>query len=234
MIMKFFRLPFIITVGLLLRLTDTWANEQKKNDGSWTAEFAVEKSELSATGRNPYFILEPGYQLVFEGGRERLIISVLNETKMVDGVETRVVEERETRDGKLVEISRNYFAISKRTNDVFYFGEDVDIYKDGKVVNHSGAWLSGVNGARFGLMMQGEISLKAKYYQEIAPKVAMDRAEILSLNTTVNTPAGEFRNCLKMEESTPLEPGIKEYKYYAAGVGLVQDGDLKLVRYGKT
>ena len=163
-----------------------------------------------------------------------MIISVLDETKMVDGVETRVVEERETRDGKLVEISRNYFAISKRTNDVFYFGEDVDIYKAGKVVNHSGAWLSGVNGARFGLMMPGEISLKAKYYQEIAPKVAMDRAEILSLNTTVNTPAGEFKNCLKVEETTPLEPGVKEYKYYAAGVGLVQDGDLKLVRYGKT
>ena len=231
--MKFFWLPFIITLGLLLRWTDTRANEQKKNDGSWTAEFAIEKSELSSTGRNPYFIMEPGYQLVFEGGRERLIISVLDETKMVDGVDTRVVEERETRDGKLVEVSRNFFAISKRTNDVFYFGEDVDIYKDGKVVNHSGAWLSGVKGARFGLMMPGEISLKAKYYQEIAPRVAMDRAEIVSLNTTVNTPAGEFKNCLKMEETTPLEPGVKEYKYYATGVGLVQDGDLKLVRYGK-
>lgn len=232
--MKYFRLPFIITVGLLAHWTDTRANEQKKNDGSWTAEFAVEKSELSSTGRNPYFILEPGYQLAFEGGIERLIISVLDEIKMVDGVETRVVEERETRDGKLVEVSRNYFAISKRTNDVFYFGEDVDIYKDGKVVNHSGAWLSGVKGAKFGLMMPGEISLKAKYYQEIAPKVAMDRAEIVSLNSTVNTPAGEFKNCLKMEETTPLEPGVKEYKYYAAGVGLVQDGDLKLVRHGKT
>jgi hypothetical protein len=232
-IMKFFWLLCIITVGLLLRGTDTRADQQKKSGGSWTAEFAVEKSELSSTGRNPYFILEPGYQSVFEGGRERLIISVLDETKMVDGVETRVVEERETRDGKLVEVSRNYFAISKRTNDVFYFGEDVDIYKDGKVVNHSGAWLSGVKGARFGLMMPGEISLKAKYYQEIAPKVAMDRAEIVSLNTTVNTPAGEFKNCLKMEETTPLEPGVKEYKYYASGVGLVQDGALKLVRYGK-
>ncbi len=74
--MKFFRLPLIITVGLLPHWTDTRANEQKKNDGSWTVEFAVEKSELSATGRNPYFILESGYQLVFEGGRERLIISV--------------------------------------------------------------------------------------------------------------------------------------------------------------
>ena len=33
--------------------------------------------------------------------------------------------------------------------------------------------------------------------------------------------------------STPLEPGEKEYKCYAPGVGLVQDGSLKLVKYGK-
>ena len=220
----------IIIVGLLACLTDTRANEQKKDGGSWTNEFAVDKAELSATGRNPYFILVPGNKSIFEGGKERLVITVLDEVKMVDGVETRVVEERETRDGKLVEVSRNYFAISKRTNDVFYFGEDVDIYKDGKVVNHSGAWLAGVKGARFGMMMPGQASLKAKYYQEIAPKVAMDRAEIVSLSETVNTPAGEFKNCLKVEETTPLEPGIKEYKYYAAGVGLVQDGSLKLVK----
>jgi len=61
----------------------------------------------------------------------------------------------------------------------------------------------------------------------------MDRAEIVSLSETVKTPAGEFKNCLKVEETTPLEPATKEYKYYAAGVGLVQDGSLKLVKYGK-
>ncbi len=231
--MKWHWLPFIISMVSLAYRMDARANEQKKEDGSWTTNFAVEKSEFSATGRNPYFILEPGYQLIFEGGRERLVITVLDETKMVDGVMTRVVEERETKDGKLIEISRNYFAISQRTNDVFYFGEDVDIYKGGKIVNHEGAWLAGVNGARFGLMMPGQVRLKARYYQEVAPDVAMDRAEIVSLSETVKTPAGEFKDCLKVEETTPLEPGVKEYKFYAAGVGLVQDGSLKLVKHGK-
>jgi hypothetical protein len=193
----------------------------------------VQKSELFATGRNPYFILEPGYQLVFEGGKERLVITVLHETKLVDGVETRVVEERETNNGKLVEVSRNYFAISKGDNSVFYFGEDVDLYKNDKVVAHEGAWLAGVKVAKFGLMMPGQVTLRARYYQEIAPKIALDRAEIVSLSETVKTPAGEFKNCLKVEETTPLEPGIKEYKYYAAAVGLVQDDSLKLVKYGK-
>jgi hypothetical protein len=199
---------------------------------AWTTDFPIEKQDLASTGRNPYFILEPGYYLVLKGGDVELTITVLNETKMVDGVETRVVEERETKGGKLKEISRNYFAISKRTNDVFYFGEDVDIYKDSKVVSHSGAWLSGVKGARFGLMIPGQPSLNARYYQEVAPGVAMDRVEIVSLSETVKTPAGEFTNCLKLKETTPLEPGVTDYKYYSPGIGMVQDGLLRLATFG--
>jgi hypothetical protein len=228
----FLWLPLVVAGAMLAFAASTWSGEKQKDDGSWTVDFAVEKDELASTGRNPYFILEPGYFLVLEGGKEQITITVLNETKKVDGVETRVVEERETKGGKLVEVSRNYFAISKRTNSVFYFGEDVDIYKGGKVVSHDGAWLAGVNGAKFGLMMPGQVLLKAKFYQEIAPKVAMDRAEIISMNETVKTPAGEFKNCLKVEETTPLEPGNREIKYYAAGIGLVQDGSMRLVKYG--
>lgn len=223
----------VITLGLIDYRADLRENRLKDDDGLWKTEFAVEKGELSATGRNPYFILETGYQLVLEGGKERLTITVLDETKTVDGVETRAVEERETKEGKLVEVSRNYFAISKLTNSVFYFGEDVDVYKRGNVVGHGGAWLSGVKNARFGMMMPGQVLLKLRYYQEIAPKVAMDRAEIVSTTETVQTPAGEFKNCLKVEETTPLEPKVKEYKYYVSGVGLVQDGSLKLVKYGR-
>lgn len=199
---------------------------------TWTTEFPIDKQDLASTGRNPYFILEPGHYLVLREGDVELTITVLAETRMVDGVQTRVVEERETKAGKLSEISRNYFAISKRTNDVFYFGEDVDIYEGGKVASHSGAWLSGVNGARFGLYMPGRPSVNARYYQEVAPGVAMDRTEIVSLTETVRTPAGEFKNCLKVKETTPLEPGVTDYKVYAPGIGMVQDGALKLVKSG--
>ena len=202
-------------------------------DASFTSRFEVEKSELASTGRNPWFVLEPGHTLTLEDSSTRLVITVLNETKVVDGVETRIVEERETEKGVLVEVSRNYFAISRRTNSVFYFGEDVDIYKNGKVVNHEGAWLAGVAGARFGLMMPGLPLLHARYFQEVAPKIAMDRAEIVSLTESIKTPAGSFTNVLKMEETTPLEPNAKEAKFYASGVGLIQDGDLKLVSVKK-
>src|SRR5262245_35753589 len=88
----------------------------------FTDTFRIEEGELGPTGVNPYFILEPGYTLTFEGKDEGqdalLVITVLDETRKVDGVETRVVEERESLGGKLVEVSRNWFAISKKTNTV--------------------------------------------------------------------------------------------------------------------
>jgi hypothetical protein len=81
--------------------------------------------------------------------------------------------------------------------------------------------------------MPGQNLLRGKYYQEIAPKVALDRAEIISLRETVDTPAGQFKNCLKTKETTPLEPDVEEYKYYAPGVGLVQEESLKLTKHGQ-
>src|SRR5512137_1650111 len=95
----------------------------------------------------------------------------------------------------MAEVSRNYSAISKKTSDVFYFGEDVDLYKNGKVVDYEGAWLSGVNGARFDLMMSGTPLLGVRYQQEVAPMATMDRAEIVSLSETLQTPAGNESFC---------------------------------------
>lgn len=198
----------------------------------WVSTFPVAPGELSPTGRNAYFILEPGYQLVLERGSERLTVTVLADTRTIAGVETRVVEERETKGGNLVEVSRNYFSFHVATGDMYYFGEEVDIYRGGRVVNHEGAWLAGTGGARFGLMMPGRPVVGAKYYQELAPGLAMDRAEITGLDESVTTPAGTFTGCLKIRETTPLEPGEAEYKYFAPGIGLIQDGSLRLVRKG--
>jgi hypothetical protein len=61
----------------------------------------------------------------------------------------------------------------------------------------------------------------------------MDRAEIISLNERMITPGGTFEKCMKTEETTPLEKGAREFKVYAPGVGLVQDGTLLLVARGQ-
>ena len=199
---------------------------------SWQKEFAISERNLVPTGKNQYFILEPGFRLILESSSEKLWITVLNETKEVDGVTTRVVEEREWKNGKLIEVSRNFFAIDPETGDVFYFGEDVDMYKEGKVDNHSGAWVAGKDNAKAGLIMPGDPKAGMKYYQEVAPGVAMDRAENISLNETLQTPAGLFSNCLKIKEGTALNLLETEYKTYAPGIGLIQDQKLLLTEYG--
>ena len=201
----------------------------------FTDTFGVDKADLVATGTNRFFILAPGYQQTFEGreaGKQVVLtITVLNQTKLVDGVATRVVVENELADGQLAEVSSNYFAISAKTSDVFYFGEDVDEYKDGKVVSHHSSWLAGVNGARFGMQMPGTPLLGARYYQEVAPKLAMDRAEVKSLSEKMQTPAGNFANCLNTLETSNLEPA-RETKIYAPGIGLILEDTLKLTKYG--
>jgi len=204
----------------------------------FTDSFMLEEcGGFSSRGSNPYFVLEPGFQLILQGKEKQqnvhLTITVLRETRVIDGIETRVVEERETQDGELVEVSRNYFAICNRTNSVFYFGEDVDIYENGVIVSHAGSWHAGENGARPGIIMPGVILLGGRYYQEVAPGVAMDRAEIISMSQVMQTPAGRFENCLETEETTPLEPNALEFKFYAPGIGLIKDGTLELTYYGR-
>jgi hypothetical protein len=198
--------------------------------------FDVDKTDFVSAGASRYFILQPGYQLKLEGReglrKVTLYVTVLEETRIVDGVETRIVEERELKGGKLVEISRNFFALNTADNGIYYFGENVDMYKNGKITGHEGAWESGKSGARFGLLVPGTPVVGARFYQEVAPEVAMDRAEVLSITESIKTQAGEFRDCLKTEETTPLEPREKEYKIYAPGIGLVRDGSLRLVEYG--
>ena len=200
---------------------------------AWTTEFPVSKADLSSTGRNPYFVLEPGHYLVLRGGGEELKFTVLDETLKVDGVETRVVQEYETNQGALTEISRNYYAVNRKTGDLYYFGEEVDMYRDGRVFSHGGSWRSGIRNAKFGMMMPGKPAAGFRHYQEQAPGVAMDRAEIVSTKATIQTPAGTFSNCVNVAESTPMSKGAFEHKYYAQGVGLIKYERLELVDYGK-
>lgn len=222
----------LILITLAVLSLSTACGQDSGSNSPWQEEFAISDCNLLTEGRNTYFILEPGFRLVLEGEDERLHVTVLAETKTVDGVVTRVVEEREWADGELYEVSRNYFAICEETKDVFYFGEDVDFYESGTLVKHEGAWLAGRDGNRAGMIMPGTPKQKMMYYQEIAPDVAMDRAEIVSLNETCETPAGTFSNCMKVKEGTALNILETEYKYYAPGIGLIRDADLLLKRYG--
>ncbi len=207
----------------------------------FTDTFRLADCTFSDSGRNPYFSLQPGDRLVLEGeddGETVVVqITVLRDRQSItfdtaDGIQrtvrTRVIEEREWVDDELVEVSRNFFARCAQTNDVFYFGEDVDIYDGGVIVSHDGAWRAGSNGALPGLIMPGTFLLGSRYFQEVAPDVALDRAEHMRAGFEVEVPAGTFSDCVEVHETTPLEPRALSVKIYCAGIGLVDDSGARL------
>lgn len=229
--------PMKAMVCLMFSVLTIKGVSEADNSKKWKDSFDTSSCKWSSIGRNDYFILEPGYQQILEGkegGRRiELVISVTDEIRKIGDVETRVVEERESHDGQLQEVSKNYFAVCEPSHDVYYFGEAVDIYEDGKVVHHEGEWLAGSNGARAGLFISSNPKVGERFYQELAPDVAMDRVEVISTTETLITPAGRFTEALKTEETTPLEPGAREVKLYAKRVGIIQDGGLLLVKFGQ-
>ena len=79
-------LLFLSVIAILAAIRSGAAQGMPRE--SWTAEFNVDKADLATSGRNPYFVLEPGYRLILEGQKERLVVTVLNETKRIDGVDT--------------------------------------------------------------------------------------------------------------------------------------------------
>jgi hypothetical protein len=215
------------------------ATSQATDDRGFTKDFRVEDCTFRSTGANPYFILRPGQRSIFdgedEGLAEHLRITVLDRTRDIDVpglgiVRTRIVEEKEWQNGTLVERSLNYFAICAPTNDVYYFGENVDIFEDDGSVSHEGEWLAGRKGARPGIVMPGTFLLGSRYYQELAPGVALDRAEHTRSGLAVDTGEGTLRKCVKVVETSELEPGDRSVKIYCPGVGLVVDDEVMLTR----
>ena len=56
------------------------------------------------------------------------------------------------------------------------------------------------------------------YRQEFLEDVAEDMGKVQRLNANVSVPYGEFEDCLKTKEWTPLERGSIEHKYYASDI----------------
>jgi hypothetical protein len=184
---------------------------------------------------NAYLPFLPGRQWVLEGEEgsrfARVQITVLDETRVVAGVTTRVVEEREWIDDNIVEVSRN-FVVQSADGSVCYFGEEVDDYDDGELVGHSGAWIAGVDGAQPGILMPGTPEVGVSFAQEVAPGEAEDASAIVAIGDSYTVPAGTFDDTLQAVDVDPIGGGVDE-KRYARGVGLIVDEDLQLVSYSR-
>jgi hypothetical protein len=171
---------------------------------------------------NPFFPLPIGsvrsYRKQTEDGLEEVLIEVLDETRIVAGVEAVVVRDRVTLDGELLEDTRDWYAQDDSGN-VWYLGEVVDdyVYDDnGELIEitHPGQWEAGVEGAQAGIIMYAEPLAGDSYRQELRAGVAEDMAYVVGIDD---------EGVLTTLDWAPLEPHALEYKFYAPGVGLIRE-----------
>jgi hypothetical protein len=208
---------------------------------------APDQNTFSLTIDNPYFPLPVGQLWIYTGKEQGesigLQITVLDETETLrfrrgPTVITRVVEEVEWADANgdgvidegenLIEVSRNYFA-QTQDGTVCYFGEAVDIYEDGIIVSHEGAWRADDRGNAPGIFMPADPQVGLTFQQEVAPGVAEDTATILRFGR-VKVPAGTFEDAMTVRDFNPLD-GSRGTKVYAPNVGLIVDDNLKLISF---
>jgi hypothetical protein len=178
---------------------------------------------------NPLLPLVPGrvltYRATGEDGPQRITVRVTDRTWVVPGVYTVVVQARlpDAR-GRVVEDTYDWYA-QDRAGNFWYLGEDTTAY-DGGRPDTAGSWEAGVDGAEAGLAMPAHPRVGDGYAQEHLAGAAEDQAEVLALDETREVPAGTFGGLLQTEDTTPLEPGLVEWKFYARGLGIVEERDI--------
>lgn len=181
---------------------------------------AVDAANFSDPQPNPYFPLEPGVTNVFEGGDERVEVTVTDQTKVILGITATVVTDQVFVGGELVEDTVDWYATDNFGN-VWYLGEETAEYENGQVVTTAGSWEAGVDGAQAGIIMLADPQEGDAYRQEFYAGEAEDVAEIHAFDQTVTVPAGSFEGVLVTEDWSLLDPEVHERKWYAPGIGVV-------------
>ena len=172
---------------------------------------------------NKYYSLSDGmtagYEKTTREGIVRKEVTVTGETKTVMGVTTLVVWDREWLNDQLEQETNDWVAQDKNGN-VWYFGEAVGHYKNGRLINNEGSWEAGVDGAKPGILMLGDPKPGDMYRQECYPGKAEDMARVIAVGTSVRVPRGPFfQNCVHIRGWAPLDESEIEDKYYCVGVG---------------
>ena len=191
--------------------------------------------EQSIVIDNEWFPMTPGVELIYfgydiddEGEKvdHRIVFTTTDLTKIIDGVNTVVLYERDYSDGELEEAELAFFAQDKDGN-VWHFGQYYEIYEEGEFIGGR-MWAQGhLDGALAGIMMQGDPEPgQQSYSQGYAPPPFdwTDRARVVKLGHRVSNFSGDYNNVLVIEEYNQLEPNSFQLKYYAKGVGNVGIG----------
>jgi hypothetical protein len=184
----------------------------------------INPEDFSTDITNPLFNMPVGKKMIYEAksdeGLERIEIAIPGDTKVLMGVKTLLYHDIVTLNGVVIEDTRDYIAQHK-DGTVWYFGEEVDNYENGKLKDHHGSWLAGVDNAQPGIWMNAKQVVGESYRQEYYKGEAEDWAKVVATDATVRIGANTFKNCTKTLEWTPLEPDNKAYKYNCPETGAI-------------
>ena len=180
---------------------------------------------------NPYFPLTPGLVTRLHGtdDNEKFVekVRITHRTKMIAGVRAVVVRDVVRRpDGTLAEATDDWYADDDQGN-VWYLGEDTATYDEhGDLEDREGSWEAGVDGAEPGIIMPAVPRPPTATRMEFSKGVAEDQAWVVQRLGRVNTPSGRFTDIVRTLEWSRLEPRVVSQKFYAAGLGIVEERDL--------
>ena len=186
------------------------------------------------TDRNKWLPLTPGRQYVLEGRSNRgggalphtITFTVTGLTKVINGVNVRVLWDVDVNSGQLVETELSFFAEDGQGN-IWLFGEYPEEYEGGLFKGAPNTWLAGLSGSEPGIQVPAHPKLSGpSYIQAIAPEVGFfDCGKDIMKNQSACVPVGCFNDVLVVEEWNPDDPvGGFQRKYYAPWVGNIQVG----------
>lgn len=200
---------------------------------------------------NKYLPMVPGTKLILEGTADRgggaqphrVIFIVTDLTKVINGVRTVVVFDRDIQDGQLAERELAFFAQDDEGN-VWNVGEYPEEFEDGQLIGAPSTWIAGLADAEGGIHMHGTPTVGGpRYSQGYVESIEFwDCAKVLRKNLTVEVPAGKYKHVLLTDEVSPFDRGGgHQRKYHAPGIGIVEIGavgdpeaeTLSLVRFAR-
>jgi hypothetical protein len=181
---------------------------------------------------NKWFPLKPGMQYTTtgdvksaEGDIKRTVVhSITGLTKVIDGVKTQVMWDRDYADGELVESELAFFA-QTQSGDVWLFGEYPEEYEGGKFTGAPATFIHSLDEAQAGIAMQADPQTNtSSYVQAHAASVDfLDCGQVFKQNEHVCVATGCYDDVLVIDERNPLEPAVgHQRKFYSAGTGLVK------------
>ena len=186
---------------------------------------------------NKYLPLKPGTQVVYEGytideddvkTKHKVVDVVTDLVKVVNGIETVILWERDYVDDRLEE-SELCFRAQDDEGNVWHFGEVKEVYDEKMKLIGAKVWLDGFLGAKSGIMMPGKPAEGTPSFSQGFAKGVYkwdDRGQVRKLGDEVAIKAGTFKDVLVIEEwsSGELKKGALQLKYYAPNVGYIKVG----------